>query len=101
MFVFLFVFWPWGPVLGEKGSLLEAKTIVFTRFSSKYGAFWLMSPPTAGIDLRGLLPLGVPKTMFFLSFPLKIANLEAGGQREYPLGGQRESPRPEPLEGIS
>lgn len=35
--------------------------------------------------------LGQPEFMFFsLGFPYKIANSEAGGQREYPLGDQRK-----------
>ena len=42
---------------GQKETLLEAKTMVFTRFSLKNDAFWPMSPPTASIDLGGLLPL--------------------------------------------
>ena len=34
-------------------------------------------------------PLGGQKPWFFIGFPWRIPNLEAGGQREYPLGSKR------------
>ena len=62
----------------------KKETIKVTFF--KFCVVLLFLPPV-GLEAQGRTLWEAPKNVFFLCFPWKIANLEAGGQRECPLGG--------------